>query len=482
MNVSYVPTTAESTPFIAAAIACHFDRIGYEEKEYFLSGTANLYEDAGHGKARVICENAPYTNRIIVRAPSDPATFSGNVVLEILNSTAGLDLDRMWVNSWKFLTRNGDIYVGITSKGHALDAMIAYDPERYAPINWANPLPNREPPEGMPTDGPFRYLPQYEMGLFWDMLTDCAKLLRSDSEHNPIRNYPNRHLYLTGWSQSTSYIARYLRTFYDEAHPLFEGYLSAGGGDVPMALNNCEKSLPPFYCDGLPRGSMMGCAQPLIALNTESENRVVNWVGDFDEPRFKFRTWQMPGTSHDSYYNLTGYFDLDGGRMMHKGGMHHEITFADGDFMDCPYEVIFNACFHHLFAWVRNGVPAPHAPKIETHIVFGASRDPLGSYMDNVVDLFGNARGGIRTPALDYPTATYTSFGTNADGTKNPMCGKINPFPSERLKALYQSLEHYRALVEQGADDMMAKGFLLKEDRDEYVERLVNDAAKRGLQ
>ena len=44
------------------------------------------------------------------------------------------------------------------------------------PINWANPMPERKAPEKLDQ---FGFLPQFESGLFWDMLTDLAKPLRS---------------------------------------------------------------------------------------------------------------------------------------------------------------------------------------------------------------------------------------------------------------------------------------------------------------
>ena len=122
-DVKFVPVTENSVPFAAAAKCCEFEKIGYVEEEYFLSGEANIYEDGEKHIPKVIHENAPYTTRVIVRRPKDPADFSGNVVLEILNSTARFDIDRMWINSWKFFTRNGDVYVGITSKGHTLNQM-----------------------------------------------------------------------------------------------------------------------------------------------------------------------------------------------------------------------------------------------------------------------------------------------------------------------------------------------------------------------
>ena len=45
------------------------------------------------------------------------------------------------------------------------------------------------------------------------MLTDLAWLLRGDEEQNPIREYKREYVYLTGWSQSGSYLFRYLNSF-----------------------------------------------------------------------------------------------------------------------------------------------------------------------------------------------------------------------------------------------------------------------------
>jgi len=480
-NVRHIPATEASWPFGRAAVACDFEALGYVEKEYFFSGEARVYEELPHGKAGVIFEGAPYTNRVLFRMPADPAKFSGNVVIEILNSTAGIDIDRLWINSWKYLTRHGDIYVGITSRGNVLDALLHFDPERYAPLSWANPMPGRPAPAGAPASGPFRFRGEQEMGLFWDMLDDCARLLLGQEDANPLKAYPNRRLFLTGWSQSTSYIARYLKTFYDEEHPIYAGYLSAGGGCVPMGLNACEPQVPPFQADGIPTGSVMGAAQPVIAVNTESENRLAYWYGDFDEPRFKFRTYQIPGSSHDSRYNLFDYYALDP-YMTSKEIRHREVKFQDGDNLDYPYEPIFCAAFRNLFAWANEGIPAPHAPKIETNIVRGCSTDPLGTDADNLTDVFGNSLGGIRTPAIDYPTGTYCSHAINPDGSVSAMFGKVNPFSPEKLKLLYGSLAGYRALVERGAEQMQAKGFLLPEDKQELIDRIVATAKEHGLE
>lgn len=159
-----VPVTADSHPFASAQFHCRLSEIGYTEEEYFLSGTANVYEEGENNRPEIIFRDAPYTTRVLIRRPADKSRFSGNVVVEVLNATAMMDIDRMWVNSWKHFTRSGDVYVGITSKGHVVDALKRFDPARYAPISWANPMPERAIPPF--AKGPFPFLAQYESGLF----------------------------------------------------------------------------------------------------------------------------------------------------------------------------------------------------------------------------------------------------------------------------------------------------------------------------
>lgn len=476
-EMKYIPVTKDSFPFATATVACGFKDIGYVEDEYFMSGTANVYTENMKAEPSVIYADAPYTTRLLIRRPEDVSRFSGNVVIEVLNATAMVDIDRMWMNSWPYFTRNGDIYIGISSKGHVVDSMKKFNPERYADINWANPTPDREYPEKVKNTG-FQFLPQYESGLFWDMQVELAKLLRTDDELNPIREYKDRYLYLTGWSQSGSYLARILHSFDTEEKPLFDGYLSAGSGAGNAPINSYETTDFFFGKPGVSSGSMIGGRQPFISINTESENRVTNWYGDFDEPNYKFRTYQIPGSSHDTKYDLIEYYQMMGETAFSDGQPFEGV---DGDPLDYPYEPIFSAAFYHLYRWAREGVPAPHAPKIETYIAKdGEGTDPFGSLIENCTDAFGNAKGGIRTPAIDYPTGRYKGTCTKADGSSG-IFGTVNPFSPAMLKELYGSLENYRNLVEKGADEMMALGFLLEGDRKVFLERIMASAKERGL-
>ena len=205
--------TADSIPFMSAEEKCHLSQLGYAEDEYFFSGTANVYDEKEDKIPYVICKDAPYTSRMMIRRPKDPAKFSS------------------------------DIYIGLTSKSDVLPALYMYDGERYKDINWSNPMPQRPAPENM--EGfRFGFDPRFEYGLFWDMLADVGKLLKNQIPGNPIKDYGDYKVYLTGWSQSTWYLMRWLKSFaylpenYDQ-EPLYDGYVSAGGTDhqAPLKAN-----------------------------------------------------------------------------------------------------------------------------------------------------------------------------------------------------------------------------------------------------
>ncbi len=98
-EMKQIPVTKESHPFASAMFHCRLGELGYVEDEYFMSGTGNVYQEGENRKPEKIFSDAPYTTRLLIRRPADPETFSGNVVIEVLNASAMMDIDRMWVNS-----------------------------------------------------------------------------------------------------------------------------------------------------------------------------------------------------------------------------------------------------------------------------------------------------------------------------------------------------------------------------------------------
>ncbi|MDA1185528.1 MAG: alpha/beta hydrolase domain-containing protein, partial [Acidobacteria bacterium] len=81
-----IPVTATSYPFLAAhrlTEPMDLASVGYVEEEYFVSGSANVYDWAADGSLSVKTPNAPYATRILVRRPVAGSRFSGNVIVEL---------------------------------------------------------------------------------------------------------------------------------------------------------------------------------------------------------------------------------------------------------------------------------------------------------------------------------------------------------------------------------------------------------------
>ena len=108
-----------------------------------------------------------------------------------------------------------------------------------------------------------------------------------------------------------------------------------------------------------------------------------------------------------------------------------------------------------------------------------------GWHYENLTDGFGNAKGGIRTAALDYPTARYYNWchEPTADGglRENWLYGHADPFTPAFLQELYGSLDAYRELVAKATLRDVQLGYVLPEDAAELTDEIVENAHRRGL-
>jgi hypothetical protein len=133
---------------------------------------------------------------------------------------------------------------------------------------------------------------------------------------------------------------------------------------------------------------------------------------------------------------------------------------------DYPFAYIANAAFAHLTRWIDFNQPPPHAPQIET-----TSSTPPAI----VFDQFGNALGGVRTPFVDVPTATYTPTDTVAHTTEfSGFCflyGYNTPFNAGTLDSLYRNHLEYFGKVLSESDALIAQGFWLAPDAQAVVQK-----------
>lgn len=462
-----------SHPFPTAVHKLGFMEAGYMEEEYFFEGTANVYEETGEKSRRVIHENLPYCNRFLVRKPAESERFSGNIVVEILNATAGFDIDRMWVVGAKELMRNGDIYVGITSKPDVLDSMKKADPVRYDPISWKIPYDRPKYQYDGVDKAALPRRKDCETGLFWDMLTELAGILRTDTVMIPEGK--KRYLYLAGWSQSAAYMYTYLNyfAFPKAGESVFDGYLAAGGVHsfvVPLNQNDYGKE------QDVRRNMITYMPVPFISVQTESENAYFDGMKtrqeDSDAEELKYRVYEIAGATHDTKFSMLDYYAGDPD--MEKIGIVPDFPSLDDFPNDYPYEYCFYAVYRMLFSWVREGICPPHGERIK-----------VNEDGQNKTDALGNAVGGMRTPFLDVPSAVYYPYCAvkrdNGEVIKHGLFGHTEPFSACKLKKLYGNVENYRKLAEQSAQKQVENGFLLPEDVDACVEEAVHRAAEYGL-
>ena len=75
---------------------------------------------------------------MLVKMPSNPHKFSGNVIIEPLNPSGGFDIAAVWYRSWQYFVRRGDIFVGWTSRAVAMNALKTFNPTRYSSLTFGN--------------------------------------------------------------------------------------------------------------------------------------------------------------------------------------------------------------------------------------------------------------------------------------------------------------------------------------------------------
>ncbi len=481
-----IPITATSYPFTSAEKYLNLSSRGYEEKEYYMYGSANVYQTGGNGQLEIKNEDVEYVNRIVVRQPKDIADFSGNVVVEIINSTSGMDIDRMWILGWRQFLRCGDIYVGITSKHNTAIKLKEFDPVRYEKISWPNPTPEIQFPF---TDEEYQNMGaalgdldlQSEPGLLWDMLTDLGLHLKSNSVINPIKKFRPKRVVLTGWSQSACHMILYMNQF---AHTVgcedaYDGFLlGAPPRAIVSSLNQYEVLSTPATLENT---KLNIAKKPTIIFQTESENGMFGGASVRREDEifenYLVREYDITGSSHDTLYSYVDYYcdDEDLKRIHHLP----EYVAKNESANNYPSFILVGAAYRNLFYWIQSGVAPAECELIS-----------INADGSNQKDTFGITRGGLRTCLLDYPTGGYYNssdieLGQNPlfpDSNKEVLFGHEEPYSSAFLKELYGDLDHYRTLVTEHTNHQITKGFVVREDAEELIELAVNQAKERGLE
>jgi hypothetical protein len=482
-----IPVTADSYPFGAADrtnAPQDLSRFGYVEEEYLVSGSANVYDFDADSNVVVKTAHAPYTTRILVRRPASPQKFSGTVVVELLNPTAMYDLDFQWQFAGAYFIEHGDAWVGITSKPVTAKALKTFDPNRYAGVSWANPLPAdktcAEPVSLLPDS-----TPATENGLIWDIASQVGGLLKSEGQHNPLKGFSVKMAFLTGYSQTGGYVVTYVNfirplpeALGSNGKPVYDGYLIGDGDGILIPLNQCSAPLKP----GDPRFVIKPRPEPVISVVSQ-----VLWTGmgadraDSDSPKDRYRRYEIAGASH---MNMMAVSLWPNPEDMAKAGITAPppncSEFATYGMTDFPSEYFMRGAFANLDAWVKSNIAPPEGSRIKVEPVPEGAKPTWPPSVTVKVDKYGNAVGGVRSPYLDVPTGTYYAHSTPANPESVLFCaleGYKVPFAKDLLTNLYPTHSKYLKQVNTQVDKLVKARLITASDG----QRIKDEAAKASI-
>lgn len=442
-----IAVTTASYPFLAAdrnLQPVDLKKLGYVEEEFIVTGAANVYDWNADGSVAVKTPNVPYGTRILTRRPADPARFSGNVVVEMLNTVRRVDWAWMWGYTQVSLVERGDAWVGITLPAGA-GGLKTFNAGRYAAVTFANP-------SSAPCAGARGGAAADEEGLRWDMISQVGALLKSNVAARPLAGLRVEAIYLTT-GQSPD-LMTYISAIHARA-AVYDGYLIKQPA-APSRINQCATA--PARGDA--RQAIKSVNVPVVAVVAQGE--VIAGLpfrrADSDDPGSRFRLYEIAGASHidwAAYTALPSFPDQTAAGIMPQGDPTWPISGRcepDIRLDELPLMThVFDAAFANLEQWVRKGTAPPRAPRIQLN-------DETAATASIATDASGNGIGGVRSPYVDVPTATWL---TTSPGPGNCReFGHKVAFDAARVQALYASDKIYTDKVAQSVDALVKERWL----------------------
>jgi hypothetical protein len=390
----------------------------------------------------------PYASRLLERRPIDPSRFSGVVYVSWLNVSAAVDADPLWAQVGDEVVREGAAWVGVSAQSLGIEGPLGakrWDPARYGDLS-------------LNGDGPS-----------YDVFTQAAALLRAGGASDPLGDLAGeRHLVAIGGSQSAQRLVTYIDALQPTTHA-FDGFLlvSRFRGAAPLGralLPPAEAVDPdgsrdaPYLPDpmaamlsGPPTAKVRSDTDvPVFTVLTETEAKQDRRVSSPDSDLS--RTWEIAGATHA---DTTITKEL--GDQIHRDWPKVPLDQLECDQPnDLPTRYALRAALHAMSAWVADGTLPPTAPAIQRTSAGELARDSDG-----------NAKGGVRLPQLQVPTAAYSG-----ESTGNGYCaltGSAVPFSAAQLAKRYASPEAYVTQLGSAIDAAVQAGHLLPDDAAEML-------------
>ena len=311
----------------------------------------------------------------------------------------------------------------------------------------------------------------------FDMYSQAAEALRGDPAL--LGGAEPACVIAVGESQSAVFLVTYINKV-DALAQVYDAFLVHGRGSRGASLIGemgvrRDPDVDPTDLASALAHFRQETADPIIdarvpVITVQSETDVVGMYGfgarcaDSDNTRL----WEIAGAAHFDSWGMIAAHEDDGTlaveRLAELGGptdqplgMKSEEPINSGP----QQHYVLMAALAHLDRWARGGTPAPHAPLLSTT---GEGND-LALERDEQ----GIARGGLRTPWVDVPTAVLSGIGASGGGFAF-LFGVTRPFDAATLAALYPAgLDEYLGKFEAAAESTRVEGYFLAEDVPEII-------------
>lgn len=450
-------------PFLMLA-SYDLGELGYTVEEWFLSGIATSWSlpdgPTPDGKWRAVAaQTAPYRTRFVVVRPSDPARFNGNLLVEWLNVTAGMDTPATWMVGHREILRQGAIWVGVSAQKVGVEGGTTAMGLPGQPLKKVNPA---------------RYATLSHPGDAWsfDIFSQVGAILRQNFGGAVLGGMRPRHMAAIGESQSAAFLTTYVNAV-DPLARVYDGFLVHSRFGSAAALDGTPmRGAAANYPDHVPFRADLRV--PVLSLITETDllgARLSGYHASRRPDDAKLRVWEVAGTAHADNYLFAGAF-IDNGRLTAEKlarifrpssrSMAAEAALPFNPGM--PHHYVVNAALAALDRWLRTGRP----PARTRPLVLATGGRP-GEAPSLALDANGLALGGVRTPWTDVPTVRLSGKG-DPDNFTALLAGSGVPFSADDLARLYPGgkVDYLRRFA--GAlDRAIRAGHLLATDRAEIL-------------
>ena len=460
--------------------------VGYEQSEFFLSGTATAYTSAtpltASGRWHVTpATTAPYTTRVVVYRPVDPKRFDGTVVVEWLNVTGGIDAPAAWLNAHVQMIRDGMAFVGVDAQAAGI-------------YGQAGSIAAADGAGGIKQMDPTRYASLDHPGdsFSYSIYAQAGQALRSDGARL-LGGLTPRHVIALGESQSAFRLVTYIDAVEPLAPHVYDAFFvysrGSDGADLSQSPQATIATPTPTYI-------RTDLHVPVFLFETESDVLGLGYLAARQPATAEIREWETAGTAHDDTYGLLysrsdtgdGTADTDA-----FASMLNPLKDPIPGIIDCAAPINAGSHTYELRAavqavdrWVTTGQAPRQSPRLEV--------DPSDPHAFRT-DAEGNALGGIRTPQVAVPVATLSGVGqpaapavpTNAGSATGAVSGQLlcgifgttEPFSTAKLDALYPTHAAFVKKWDAATAAEVKEGYLLPADA-ETLDRVAAQSSVGG--